>query len=58
MSPRTRHHVRFWRLEVPIDEKHSPHFNFWHTRLKHLLGFEKEIWIGAAIEDTGILGIR
>ncbi len=58
MSPRTRHHVRFWRLEVPEDEKHSKHFDFWHTKVKHLLKMEKEIWIGAAIEDTGILGIR
>lgn len=58
MSPRSRHHVRFWRLEVPADEKQSHHFHFWHTKLKHLLGMEKEIWIGAAIEDTGIFGIR
>lgn len=58
LSPRTRHHVRFWRLELPDDEKHDSHFHFWHTRLKHLLKMEKEIWIGAAIEDTGLLGIR
>ncbi len=58
MSPRTRHHVRFWRLEIPEDEKHTKHFDFWHIKLKHLLGLEKEVWIGAAIEDTGILGIR
>lgn len=58
MSPRSRHHVRFWRLEVPEDEKHSSHFDFWHTKLKHLLGIEKEVWIGAAIKDTSIFGIR
>ncbi len=58
MSPRSRHHVRFWRLEEPEDEKHFPHFDFWHKKVKHLLGLEKEIWIGAAIKDTSIFGIR
>lgn len=58
MSPRSRHHVRFWRLEEPEDEKHYHHFDFWHKKVKHLLGIEKEIWIGAAIKDTNIFGIR
>lgn len=57
-SPRSRHHVRFWRLEAPEDEKQFPHFDFWHGKVKHLLGIEKEIWIGAAIKDTNIFGIR
>ncbi len=58
MSPRSRHHVRFWQLEEPDDEKHFHHFDFWHTKVKHLLGLEKQIWIGAAIKDTNIFGIR
>lgn len=58
MSPRSRHHVRFWLLEEPVDEKHFPHFDFWHKKVKHLLGIEKQIWIGAAIKDTNIFGIR
>ncbi len=58
MTPRSRHHVRFWLLEEPEDEKHLHHFDFWHKKVKHLLGFEKQIWIGAAIKDTNILGIR
>lgn len=57
-SPRSRHHVRFWRLEEPDDHTHFPHFDFWHKKVKHLLGIEKEIWIGAAIKDTSIFGIR
>lgn len=57
-SPRSRHHVRFWRLEEPDDHSHFPHFDFWHKKVKHLLGIEKEIWIGAAIKDTSIFGIR
>jgi hypothetical protein len=58
LSPRSRHHVRFWQLEEPEDEKHLHHFNFWHRKVKHLLGLEKQIWIGAAIKDTNIFGIR
>ena len=57
-SPRSRHHVRFWRLEEPEDERHFHHFDFWHMKVKHLLGLEKQIWIGAAIKDTNIFGIR
>lgn len=57
-SPRSRHHVRFWRLEVSDSEKHASHFRFWHSKLKHLLGLDKEVWIGAAIKDTSIFGIR
>lgn len=53
-SPRSRHHVRFWRLEAPTNLKHTSHFRFWHTKLEHLLGIEDEIWIGAAIEDVGL----
>lgn len=58
LSPRSRHHVRFWRLEEPTNDKHFPHFDFWHKKVKHLLGMEKEIWIGAAIKDTSIFGVR
>src|SRR5690606_556474 len=58
MSPRSRHHVRFWLLEEPKDNKHLHHFDFWHRKVKHLLGIDKQIWIGAAIKDTNILGIR
>lgn len=58
MSPRSRHHVRFWLLKEPDDMNHFHHFDFWHKKVKHLLGLEKQIWIGAAIEDTRLLGIR
>lgn len=58
LSPRSRHHVRFWLLEEPRDEKHLHHFHFWHKKVKHLLGLEKQIWIGAAIKDTSIFGVR
>ena len=53
-SPRSRHHVRFWRLELPSKEKHSSHFRFWQSKLRHLIGVKDEVWIGAAIEDVGL----
>ncbi|HEX6462042.1 MAG TPA: LssY C-terminal domain-containing protein [Candidatus Saccharimonadales bacterium] len=56
-SAHARHHVRFWRLMLPEDDNHHHHYHFWHKHLKHLLGTDKEIWIGAAIDDTGPLAI-
>jgi hypothetical protein len=52
-SARTRHHVRFWRLsEPPIDHKDHTQYAFWRKRLDGLFGGTKEIWIGAATEET------
>lgn len=58
-SPRTRHHVRFWRLEV-IDTKgkHSEHFHFWKQLLRHITKHHKTVWIGAAIDDNKPVGIH
>lgn len=58
-SARTRHHVRFWRLEEPIihhDGVH--HYTFWVEKLKHLIVPEKEMWIGAATEETHAIDIQ
>ncbi len=57
-SAHSRHHVRFWRLSLPENDKHHHHYQFWHKHFKHLLGTDKEIWIGAAIDDTGPLAVR
>lgn len=58
-SARTRHHVRFWRLEPPIDNRHDRgHFDFWSKKLKKWLHSEREIWIGACTEDFRPLDIR
>ena len=57
-SPRHRHHVRFWQLrEEPKDDKHD-HFSYWLARLRHVLGRDRQIWIGAAVEDVDPLGLR
>jgi len=58
LSPRARHHVRFWCLESPEDIAHLKHYSFWYKRLRHLLGTDKKIWIGAALDDTGPLALR
>lgn len=57
-SPRHRHHVRFWQLR---DEPHidtNNHFDYWVYRFKHLFGKKRQIWIGAAIEDSQPIGFR
>ncbi len=56
--PRHRHHVRFWQLiEEPVIDKND-HFAYWLSRLRHLIGRRRTVWIGAAIEDTQPLGLR
>ncbi len=59
MSPRSRHHVRFWRLDSEKKEVATHrHITFWHDQFRHLLGLDKQLWIGAAIDDTGPIGLR
>lgn len=58
LSAYSRHHVRFWRLELPENISHHGHYYHWVKKLRHLLGADKEVWIGAAIEDKHSLGIR
>jgi len=58
-SARTRHHVRFWRLEKPRTEtRNAKHYDFWSDKLKHLLGVKRVIWIGAATEETHAIDIQ
>lgn len=58
-SPRSRHHVRFWHLEpAKKDSVSHIHIAFWQDQLRHLLGLNKQLWIGAAIDDTGPIGLR
>lgn len=60
LSMRTRHHVRFWRLQEPrrrISTKH-PHLSFWQHKLRHVLVGKKEIWIGAGTEEPTPIDIQ
>lgn len=57
LSPRHRHHVRFWSvIDVPGLDKNN-HFAYWIERLKNF-GKKRTVWIGAAIDDTSPYGIR
>jgi len=59
MSPRTRHHVRFWQLQAPLPNKHDRgHFDFWSAKLTKWFGREKQIWIGASTYDFRPFDIR
>ncbi len=52
LSARTRHHIRFWRLEAPEgDSKDHNHFDFWSKKLFKWLHLDREIWIGACTEE-------
>jgi hypothetical protein len=55
-SPRHRHHVRLWRLEIPEEPDH--HHDFWHELLKIFHRRRSEIWIGAATHDVSLIGFR
>lgn len=58
-TPHTRHHVRFWRLQEPIEQsRNNSHYHFWSQKIKEIIGLNKEIWIGAATEDHRLIGIR
>jgi hypothetical protein len=54
ISPRHRHHVRFWRLGTTLLEDEHEHQGFWRKLLRRFLHKKKEIWVGAAILDQGL----
>jgi hypothetical protein len=56
-SPRHRHHVRFWELIEPSEKDHG-HFRFWMRHFRRFLKRKKTVWIGAAIDDIHIYGVR
>ncbi|QHN42581.1 hypothetical protein GII36_01795 [Candidatus Mycosynbacter amalyticus] len=59
LSARTRHHLRLWRLEAPVADKHDHnHFDFWSNKLFKWLSGEREVWVAACTEDVRPIGIR
>lgn len=53
-NARTRHHVRFWRMNEPSENANFMtlrNYQFWHRKLRHILTGERDLWIGAATED-------
>jgi hypothetical protein len=61
-SPRHRHHVRFWRVDVrnnPDQQaKWNDHQGFWRTLFKRFMRRKYSLWVGAAIFDSGPVAIR
>lgn len=58
-SPRHRHHVRFWHLQpASIDKDTHAHSIYWLQRLRTFFAKKQTVWIGAAINDTHITGLR
>ncbi len=55
-SPRHRHHVRFWRLE--ISRQDHEHHTFWQDLLAFFLRKKSEVWIGAATHDISPVALR
>ena len=53
-SPLNRHHVRFWRLGSTILEDEHEHQTFWNELLRRFTTKRRSIWLGAAIEDSGL----
>ena len=59
LSPRTRHHVRFWKLETPKEtDQDRGHFDYWSSKLLKWLHLEREVWIGAGTYDFRPIDIR
>ena len=52
-----RHHVRLWACSTPGKEGEHPHTRFWRNKI-NLTKKQKQLWVGAAIKDTGIGLIR
>ncbi len=59
MSARTRHHVRFWRLQETSVKNHNPsHHEFWIDKLKRFIKRSNYIWIAAATEEPFPIDIQ
>jgi LssY C-terminus len=55
-SPRHRHHVRFWRVEIASQE--HEHHTFWKDLLTFFIRHKSEVWVGAATHDISPVALR
>jgi hypothetical protein len=53
MSPRKRHHVRFWALSLERSDEPLSNPEFWLNADRPPIG-EAALWVGAATRDTGL----
>lgn len=58
-DPSDRHHVRFWACHLEGPEAFHEHVNFWQRfHRPSQRGPARQLWIGAASKDIGIMPIR
>lgn len=58
LSPRRRHHVRFWRLEENVGIDKHDHFAFWFGHIRGIFEPKRAIWIGSATNESSPVDIR
>lgn len=56
-NPRSRHHIRFWQLDIGNDTGHH-HVTFWQDILQFFVRTRRQIWIGTATHDVGPFAFR
>lgn len=56
-TPRSRHHIRFWQLDIGDDGAHH-HATFWQDILQLFVRTRRQIWIGTATHDVGPFAFR
>lgn len=57
-DPSQRHHVRFWACHLEGPEEFHKDVHFWQRFHRPQSGGERQLWVGAASRDTGIMPIR
>ncbi len=57
-NPSHRHHVRFWACHLEGPEAFHEHVHFWQRFHRPGKKFGRQLWVGAASKDVGIMPIR
>lgn len=58
-NPSHRHHVRFWACHLDGPEDFHEHVHFWQRfHRPHSDNKSRQLWVGAASKDVGIMPIR
>lgn len=57
-NPSHRHHVRFWACHLEGPEAFHEHVHFWKRFHRPGKKFGRQLWVGAASRDVGIMPIR
>lgn len=57
-NPSERHHVRFWACHLEGPEAFHEHVDFWQRFHRPGKTYGRQLWVGAASKDVGIMPIR